>query len=79
MTIRKRKTETDEPESESEDVAADDPIVVQSVGKRLAEGELSEYQTDDGATYLLTAEEAQQRGAKAVVKPQNKAVTPSNK
>jgi hypothetical protein len=44
-----------------------------------ATGDLDEYETEDGATYLLTAEEAERRGAKAVSKPSNKAQTPQNK
>lgn len=40
---------------------------------------VAEYEAPDGATYQLTAKEAEQRGFKAVGKPQNKAVKPQDK
>jgi len=46
--------------------------------KQAASGALQEYEID-GATYLLLPEEAERRGAKAVTRPANKAVNPSNK
>lgn len=65
---------------ESAPPAADDPILVSGVvPTKQASGDLAEYETEDGSTYLLTAEEAKQRGAKAVTKPANKAQTPQNK
>jgi hypothetical protein len=78
MAVHRSKTSAakDDPEPP----AADDPIVVSSVAPtKQATGDLDEYETEDGATYLLTAEEAERRGAKAVSKPSNKAQTPQNK
>jgi hypothetical protein len=43
----------------------------------VASSDLGEYEID-GRTFLLSAEEAKARGAKAV-RPSNKAVTPENK
>ena len=41
-------------------------------------GTLAEYEID-GNTFLLSAADAKARGAKAVSRPENKAVTPDNK
>jgi hypothetical protein len=77
----RRKTvnlpEQDEPQREPEAVA---PHLTTNVEEtRLVEGDVSEYETADGATFLLTPDDAKRLGAKAVSKPANKAVTPSNK
>jgi hypothetical protein len=45
----------------------------------LATGDIAEYELPDGSTYMLTADEAERRGAKAVDRPKNKAITPRNK
>ena len=71
MPQRKRQTE-------EESVAADDPHTSPNAPTPAASPELAEYTLPDGSTYLLSAEEAERRGAKAHV-PANKAVTPSNK
>jgi hypothetical protein len=66
---------------EEEPVAATDPQTSPNAPDPTtvaAEG-VSEYELADGSTYLLTAREAEQRGAKAVSRPANKAVTPSDK
>jgi hypothetical protein len=77
MTTRKRQIR--EPE---EPVAATDPHVTPAT-TTTAQGEesLAEYELDDGSTYLLSAEEAERRGAKRKAKdaPPNKAQSPSNK
>ena len=73
MVTRKRKSE--------EDMAATDPHVTPAPQQpsTLADDTISEYEMPDGLTYMLTAKEAETRGAKAVGKPANKAVTPQNK
>lgn len=71
MTTRKK--------SEEEPVAATDPQTSPNAPTTVASEEVSEYELPDGSTYLLTAKDAEARGAKAAKKPANKAVTPSNK
>lgn len=46
--------------------------------RTVADDTLGEYELN-GATYLLSAAEAAKRGAKAVTRPANKAITPQNK
>jgi hypothetical protein len=80
MTTRKTTKSVALPEQPEEPVAADDPHVTPKPATTVTSGEVSEYTLDDGSTYLLTAEEAEARGAKAKAKtPENKSVTPSNK
>jgi hypothetical protein len=67
------------PADPEEPVAANDPHTTPAPATTEAASEVSEYTLDDGNTYLLTAEEAKKRGAKASDQASNKAVKPSNK
>ena len=75
MAARRRSHAEDEPEQEIAPILAS---AVPPAGSTLATGEIAEYELPDGSTYMLTADEAKQRGAKAR-QPANKAITPRNK
>lgn len=66
--------EQDEPEPVAPHLSPKPPAAEST----LAGDQVGEYEMPDGSTFLLTADEAKQRGAKAI-RPKNKAVNPSNK
>lgn len=77
MAVKRTIREPEEPAPEPESVPVH-TTPPPAEPKRLADNDLGEYEVD-GATFMLSAAEAQKRGAKAVSRPANKAVTPQNK